>query len=312
MQRFGEILLFCTIIMSVSLPLQADQREWTEPFTGIQFVWIEGGCFGMGQSESEKRQIHEEVNVYVYQTQFENELPLHKVCVDGFWMGKYEVTNAQYRRWQPDYRSIDFKEHTLDGDDQPVVYISWNDTRAFAEWLTAQYRKKQPLSHHNGKRPKFRLPTEAEWEYACRAGTTTARFWGDDVNSACNYANVADQALLEIWPERQTLPCHDGYAVTTVVGRFPPNAFGLFDMLGNVWEFCEDLYVRDIYRKRVAESPVNNPLLKTGGTSPVRRGGGWFRNASNVRCGSRGYELSACVNLHVGFRLVRIDQDNPS
>jgi formylglycine-generating enzyme required for sulfatase activity len=78
-------------------------------------------------------------------------------------------------------------------------------------------------------------------------------------------------------------------------------------MLGNVWEFCADVYVRDAYRQRAIKGVANNPFSVTGGSSPVRRGGGWFRNASNVRCASRGYELAACVNPHVGFRLVRID-----
>jgi formylglycine-generating enzyme required for sulfatase activity len=192
-KRFGmTLVLWITVFCCLDSPLEASQKEWTEPVTGMEFVWIEGGCFAMGQSEGEKSQILKEVNKYVYQDQFLNELPQHKVCVDGFWMGKHEVTNAQYRRWKPEYVSMNFKGRSLNEENQPVVYMSWNDAKAFANWLTQQYLKNPPLPLKEGELVQFRLPTEAEWEYACRAGTTTARYWGDDANKACKYANVAD------------------------------------------------------------------------------------------------------------------------
>jgi formylglycine-generating enzyme required for sulfatase activity len=111
----------------------------------------------------------------------------------------------------------------------------------------------------------------------------------------------------ELLPERKVLQCHDGYTVTAPVGSFLPNAFGLYDMLGNVWEFCEDVYVQEIYAERNQETPVDNPLATSGGEAPVRRGGGWYRHWSNVRCASRGYELQTCVNPNMGIRLVRIN-----
>jgi formylglycine-generating enzyme required for sulfatase activity len=293
------VLLWVIFVCYPSLSLEANNKVWTDPITGMEFVWIEGGCFDMGQTEIERRQVLKEVNEneYVYQGRFVNELPRHKVCVDGFWMGKYEVTNAQYRRWKPNHDSIEYQRYSLNGDDQPVIYIDWDNAKAFAVWLTEKY----------GNKYTFRLPTEAEWEYACRAGTSTARFWGDTPDKACQHANVIDQTTKELWPHRRILQCADGYAVTAPVGSFRPNSFGLYDMLGNVWEFCEDVYVREIYTTRSNEAPVYNPLSKSGGMARVRRGGGWHHDSSNVRCARRDSESPSGIKPYVGIRLVRID-----
>jgi sulfatase modifying factor 1 len=142
-------------------------QTWQEPVTGMVFAWVPGGCFEMGTPDSEKGRDP-------------NEGPVHKVCVDGFWMGQNEVTNAQYRRFKSGHDSKEYKGNSLNGDNQPAVYVSWFDARAFADWLSRQ----------NSGKYTFRLPTEAEWEFACRAGTRKARFWGDDPDDACRYANV--------------------------------------------------------------------------------------------------------------------------
>ncbi|MBW2050537.1 MAG: formylglycine-generating enzyme family protein, partial [Deltaproteobacteria bacterium] len=126
------------------VPAAPGTGTWTDPVTGMEFVWVEGGCFEMGSTSGDS-----------------DEKPVHQVCLDGFWMGKYEVTNRQFRLFRPGHDSRDYKGHSLNGENQPAVYVSWEDAKAFAQWLTRK----------NGERYTFRLPTEAQWEYACRGGT---------------------------------------------------------------------------------------------------------------------------------------------
>jgi len=258
------------------------QTEWTDPITGMEFVRIPGGCFQMGSPESEEGR-------------YSDEGPVHEVCLDGFYMGKYEVTNAQYRRWKRNHDSGEFKGYSLNSDSQPVVSVSWEDAQAFVEWLTQQ---------HDGKYT-FRLPSEAEWEYAARAGTTTSRFWGDNPDDACRYANVYDQTSKKAFDFDWTAhDCNDGYAVTAPVGAFRPNAFGLYDMLGNVYEWTEDLYVDDIYARRSDEAPVSNPISQSGGSNRVLRGGGWGGDPRGVRCALRGGRTPSDRFGLIGFRVV--------
>jgi formylglycine-generating enzyme required for sulfatase activity len=207
-------------------------------------------------------------------------------------MGKTEVTNAQYRKWKPDHDSGHYKGRSLNDDNQPVVDVSWEDAKAFAAWLTQQ----------NEGRYEFRLPTEAEWEYTCRAGTTTTRFWSDNSNEACSYANVHDQTSKRVneleWEHHE---CEDGHAVTAPVGTFHPNKFKLHDMLGNVWEWCEDTYREDGY----AEHASLNPINKEKGPSRVVRGGSWNDNPRYVRCANRSDSEITYRVSGLGFRLVR-------
>ncbi|MBW2090889.1 MAG: formylglycine-generating enzyme family protein, partial [Deltaproteobacteria bacterium] len=155
------------------MPLRPLEKKpgdiWYEPFSGIGFVWLPGGCYQMGNLSAEGTQRNPD------------ETPAHEVCVDGFWIGRSEVTNAQYRMFKPKHNSKAKGNYTLNGDNQPVVYVSWEDAKEFAQWL----------SEKNGKKYKFRLPTEAEWEYACRAGTTAKHYWGDEIDP--RYVNFSDK-----------------------------------------------------------------------------------------------------------------------
>ncbi|MEW5734232.1 MAG: formylglycine-generating enzyme family protein [Thermodesulfobacteriota bacterium] len=253
---------------------------WTDPVTGMEFVWIPGGCFMMGTPETEKER-------------YEDESPLHQVCVNGFWMGKYEVTNAQYRKFKPDHTSKEYDGIDLNGDNQPVVYISWVNAMDFALWLTEQ---------SDGKY-LFWLPTEAENEYACRAGTSTVRFWGDDPAQAIKYANVADEAAKGKYPKWGVHPGNDGFVVTAPVGSFAPNPWGLYDMLGNVWEWCQDW--KGPYPDTAG--PLVNP---TGPSSSkegrIVRGGSWDNDPRGVRSGNRSYGTDNFKRYNDGFRLVRL------
>ena len=261
--------------------------EWYDPLSNMTFVWIPKGCFQMGSPKTEEGRD-------------DDEGPVHEVCVDGFWMGKYEVTNAQYRQWKRnhdsgDFTLGDFRGPSLNGDNHPVVRVSWDDVKAFTDWLTKQ----------SGGKYTFRLPTEAEWEYAAGAGTTTSRYWGDNPDDACRYANAHDQtskqafkALTFAGPHHE---CDDGYAVTAPVGSFRPNNFGLYDMLGNVLEWCQDWYKSWHY----TTSPRDNPQGPASGSYRVHRGSWWVNIARYCRSANRNYWSPDGRHIGIGFRLVR-------
>jgi formylglycine-generating enzyme required for sulfatase activity len=255
-------------------------KTWKEPITGMEFVWVPGGCYLMGSSQAEIGRDSDEG-------------PVHEACVDGFWMGKTEVTNAQYATFHKAHSSKDFQGFSLNGQNQPVVYVSWEDADSFAQWLTTQ----------NGGKNKFRLPTEAEWEYACRAGSETSRYWGDDPKRACEYENVGDQTARKLWAWEDVHGCDDGYGGTAPVGTFQPNAFGLNDMLGNVWEWCLDVYNVEAYTKHEHNNPVYTN--QSGGADRVIRGGYWHAGPDSVRCADRGSGFPKAMNDDLGFRLVR-------
>ncbi|MBN1592911.1 MAG: SUMF1/EgtB/PvdO family nonheme iron enzyme [Candidatus Coatesbacteria bacterium] len=253
------------------------RTEWTEPNTGMQFVWIPGDCFEMGSPLSDN-------------ARDEDEGPVHEVCLDGYWIGKYEVTNAEYRTFRPEHNSGSYHGFTRNEPDQPVVFVSWADAMAFAKHLSAI---------HAGKY-EFRLPTEAEWEYACRAKTKTRYYWGDKID--VRYVNLADKS-------HPTHPNHadldDGYAVTAPVGKFLPNAFGLHDMAGNVVEGCYDWYSADAYKSHA----MYNPTGPTAGTARVVRGGSYWAWAWNCRSADRGSNPPEKRRSALGFRLVMKERD---
>ncbi|PIE68244.1 MAG: hypothetical protein CSA21_08500 [Deltaproteobacteria bacterium] len=267
----------------------------------MDFVWIPGGCFQMGQTEAEKSWLIQQIGEDDYNRYFGDELPRHKVCLEGFYLGQYEVTNAQYRQWKRDHDSGDFLGHSLNGDPQPVVMVSWEEATAFADWLTEQ---------HHGKYT-FRLPSEAQWEYAARADTTTMRYWGDDPDAACAYANVADETLqqdksVQKWLKEQERTwtyhsCDDGFVVTAPVGSFRANAWDLYDMLGNVWEWCADSYEAG-YDSASPAGALRGTL--GDGKAKVLRGGSWGNYPGKVRSAIRGRVIPADRNVNVGFRLV--------
>ncbi|MCF6178164.1 MAG: formylglycine-generating enzyme family protein, partial [Geopsychrobacter sp.] len=226
-------LLYCPSVLATTLPAELRPTRYleviaglrpkrlpeifTEKMTGMSLVKINGSCFDMGSPLTEKGR-------------GKDEGPVHEVCVDDFWLGRYEVTNAEFRMFKADQDSHKFNGDDLNGDQQPVVYVSWQDATAYAAWLSSK----------SGR--KFRLPTEAEWEFAARAKTLTTHYWDSDSGDACVYANVGDKSAKKNWQSWSFHPCDDGYAASAPVGSFKPNAFGLYDMLGNVWEWTNDRY----------------------------------------------------------------------
>jgi formylglycine-generating enzyme required for sulfatase activity len=259
---------------------------WKDSVTGMEFIWVPGGCYMMGQTEFEKNYLIKEAGKEKYKY-YKDEFPRHEVCVDGFWMAKHEVTNRQYRQFKSSHTIKDFKGVTLNKDDQPVVDVSWEDAKAFVKWL------------NNKTGNTFSLPSEARWEYAARAGTSTIRYWGDDPDAACRYASVSDATAKQKWPNWIVHNCNDGYSATAPVGSFSPNNFGLYDMPGNVWEWCEDVYDEKAYSKHSRQ----NPLVTSGSKFRVIRGGGWGDGPMGVRSANRSGFTADYSDYGLGFRL---------
>jgi len=258
---------------------------------------IPSGSFDMGSPDSESARDKEEG-------------PVHRVNVATFALGKTEITRGQFAEFVKETKYIsgdkcwtlekgDYEQRIGDwrkpgyaqNNKHPVACINWSDAKAYAEWL----------SRKTGK--KYRLPTAAEWEYAARSNTITARYWGDNPDDACGYANGADktaQAQIEGATSWLVHHCTDGFAYTAPVGSFKPNAFGLNDMLGNVWEWVEDTY-HDSYDG----APADGSAWQGDGALRVLRGGSWNNSPPNLRAAVR-YKSEAALRFSsFGFRLAR-------
>jgi len=221
-----------------------------------------------------------------------DEQPIHWVSIKGFAMSRYEVTFAEYDKFAQATARKKPDDEGWGRGARPVINVSMKDARAYAQWLSQQTGQ------------KYRLPTEAEWEYAARAKTKTLRYWGNDPTQACLYANVWDKSSQEKntawhWTAHD---CRDGYAYTAPVGRFQANAFGLFDMLGNVWEWVCSEYEESYSGKEQYCVTNDNP-----DTLYVVRGGSWSVGTKFVRATLRGRDTPEKRSYHVGFRLVRDD-----
>jgi eukaryotic-like serine/threonine-protein kinase len=206
-----------------------------------------------------------------------DESPQHQVTVPGFFMGKYEVTQAQYQAIMGNNPSR-FK-----GDTKPVENVSWDDAVEFC----------QKLSQKTGR--KYRLPSEAEWEYACRAGTTTPFYFGETITTdLVNYDGNYPYASAPKGQYRQE---------TTDVGKFLPNPFGLYDMHGNIWEWCED-----VYNENYQSAPRDGSAWLTGKNNNTKmlRGGAWDHDAWYCRSALRLNYAPANRNFDVGFRVVAV------
>jgi formylglycine-generating enzyme required for sulfatase activity len=238
------------------------------------------------------------------------EKPQHRVNVRSFMLGKYEVTVGEFARfvnetghridggcnvwngtkWDVDasknWRSPGFGQ----GDRHPVACVSWDDAKAYTAWL----------SRKTGK--GYRLASEAEWEYAARARTSTARHWGKDGNQGCGYANVADQTTRsQVQGITWGTTCSDGHAYTSPVGSFRTNAFGLHDMIGNVWEWTEDCW-----NENYSGAPTDGSSWQTGNCLiRVLRGGSWGDDPWGARSAGRNLVTSDDRNYLIGFRVAR-------
>ena len=203
----------------------------------------------------------------------DDEHPRHQVTVAPFYIGKYPVTQAQWQAVMGNNPSH------FTGADRPVERVSWDDCQEFLRKLNATVE-----THGRASLP-FRLPTEAEWEYACRAGSETIWHFGDDPAQLGTYAWFSENSDGETHP----------------VGQLQPNAFGLHDMHGNVWEWCADTW-----HNNYDGAPTDGSAWESGDSGwHVLRGGSWYHEAKNLRCAVRGRKLRQYRRyIYWGFRLV--------
>ena len=219
----------------------------------IEMVFVKGGTFTMGATAEQGSDAESD------------EKPTHSVTVSDFYIGKYEVTQAQWKAVMgsnPSYSK---------GDNLPVEWVSWNDIQEFITKLNAQTGK------------KFRLPTEAEWEYAARGGNKSKGYKYSGSNSISDVAWYGDNSSSKIHP----------------VGQKSPNELGIYDMSGNVWEWCQDWYSSSAY----SSSSQTNPTGPSSGSSRVLRGGSWNYSAGSCRVSLRYYNTPDYRDFNRGFRL---------
>src|SRR5205814_866205 len=210
-----------------------------------------------------------------------NERPIRKITVDRFYISRCLITNADYEQFDRAHKS---KRAAGAGDRHPVVYVSYLDAVKFCQWLSTRERR------------KYRLPTEAEWEYAAKGNDQRKFPWGN-YDGRGDLANFADRNTVFAWSDREI---DDGYPESSPVGAFPLGAspFGIEDMAGNVWEWCLDYY--DLYRP----GPKTNPRGPTAGTKRVHRGGSWKSRFSSLRTTARSSNVPGFSCNDLGFRIV--------
>ncbi len=331
-----QIRQFCVsvsvlaVILSDSVAHGADNDKHKTVTNSIdmKLMLIPAGEFKMGTAESD-----DDLNkafpdaTKEDKEKFDDERPRHRVRITkDFYLSRTNVTLAQFRDFvndthykteaekddkggwgydpedkdEPFSQSTDYtwREWGFDqGDEHPVVNVSWNDAVEFCKWLGKKEGK------------TYRLPTEAEFEYACRAGTNTRYYNGDDPEGLAKIGNVLDQSLLKKIGdkfreenEKAAIKANDRYPFTSPGGRFEPNAFGLYDMHGNAASWCSDWYSEDYYLNAptFSEDPTGPPA----GSQRVFRGGSWNSDAVDARAASRDADEPSARSFDIGFRVV--------
>jgi len=252
-----------------------DERE----VGGVKLRWCPPGGFLMGSPPDELEHRPDETQVEVRLTK-------------GFWMGKYEVTQGQWKQVVGEFPG---KQPTGEGDDFPVVEVNYVEAEEFCKKLTEQGYKSGALPNDW----EFRLPTEAQWEYACRAGSTTATSFGDKLSSKqANFLGNKPYNGAEEGPSLKR---------ATPVGVYPANAWGLHDMHGNIFEWCRDWYHSQLLGGADPDLSARQGTANRDGTfSRVRRGGAWNDDGKYLRAAFRLRYEPERRSDHIGFRVVAV------
>jgi formylglycine-generating enzyme len=252
-KRFSAFISLTFFLVMANLSFAADTPSaFKDSYTAMEFVFVKGGCFEMG-------------NTFRYE--YIGLEPAHEVCLDDYYLGAYEVTQEQWEKVMGNNPSR-FKE----GTNHPVETVSWNDAQQFIEKLNVR----------NGR--QYRLPTEAEWEYAARSGGKKERYAGTDIEE-----ELGEYAWFEKNAGGKTHP----------VGQKRPNELGLYDMSGNVWEWCSDWHDQDYYKNCIR----TNPMGPSSGEKRVFRGGSWRNGPPHVRTSGRARLAPSRQGASLGFRV---------
>jgi serine/threonine-protein kinase len=253
-------------------------------------VYVQGGTFQMGSNDSEIDAAFEQCEQargsgQCQRSSFEDEAPQYQVTLESFWIDRTEVSNTKYELCVAAGAGCNESSYVDDtrfnGDDYPVVGITWYDAMAYCQWTGGQ------------------LPSEAQWEYAARGQTSNIYPWGNTFDGAL--MNFCDANCSFDWKDSEQ---DDRYKLTAPVGIFPDGAswVGALDMAGNVWEWVNDWYDRDYY----AISPVENPTGPEAGDYKVLRGGSWDNLEPHVRAATRTSITPDDPNNYLGFRCVGV------
>ena len=279
---FNKFCFLCVIILlsvNCAYAIEANTKKSTppappfkEPVSGMDMVFVKGGCYMMGDIYGDGVTEDGDLNGP------NEEKPVHEVCVDDFYIGKYEVTQGE---WKTVMGANPASYSTCSSDNCPIDNVSWDDVQGFIGKLNSK-------SGEN----KYRLPTEAEWEYAARSGGKNERYAGGNDVSSVSWHDVNSGYRNQDTPNKAT---------SHPVGKKMPNGLGIYDMSGNAWEMTGDWFEDSYYTK----SPRKNPNGPSEGTSRVKRGGcatGFYINSRTSRRSS--YEPGTPNHL-VGFRLLK-------
>jgi len=264
----GVLMLLASALSWAQVPV-----TWTEPASGIAFVKIGQGCFRMGVDHAGP-----DIPGEAPKVPGPDEVPRHAVCVDGFWIGKHEVTRAQ---WQ---RVMNPGAPEVADPQRPVLKIAPEDARQFVQRLNAQ------AGDRDGT---YRLPTEAEWEYACRAGSTA-----EDNPDFFPSVDAENSLKAAAWYQDTA---HSANPETRNVAEMRANAWGLHDMLGNALELVQDDYAENAYSRHAR----TNPAITGDGARYVLRGGSYKSEWWHVRCEARLFGIAGDRLPTVGLRIVR-------
>lgn len=307
------ISLFATsVLISESTALAQDAPPFSNTINSFrdcklcsEMVKIPSGTFLMGATKEEYAGVASKYLIF-----YKKETPRHRVQVKAFAIAKYDVTRAQFSVFA---RETGFKEKSCkvyDGngshvdpdanwsnpgfpqkDNDPVVCVSWNDAQQYVTWLNGKLKGRSQAV--------YRLPTEAEWEYAARAGTDGPTYWAGQTGDTCKFANVRDEATTAIARDGPRVECNDGFIYTSPVGMFSPNQWDLFDMLGNVYQWVEDCEHIGYYAPPLSGRSIATPDCSLR----VHRGASWATIPFGIRSANRtGSKVDSRDNT-LGFRL---------